>query len=161
MGEELAYKILCSRPAFRNLDSLLCHSARYNPDVAERFGRATLDKVNRLECHVQMGRMVPERNDPVFRQLIHSPFPINYCCHTHAGELPDELSTAFIGAPKEVPKEVLLGLIKIPVTIAALQEALRTGGSPATPVELNKRFEEFLSQLSKGEDVRKARIVLE
>jgi hypothetical protein len=74
-----------------------------------------------------------------------------------AGELPDELSTAFIGALKEV----LSGLIKIPVTLGALQEALLTGGSPATPDELKKRFEEFLTQLSKGKDVGKVRIVLE
>ena len=74
-----------------------------------------------------------------------------------AGELPDELSTAFIGALKEV----LSGLIKIPVSIASLQEALLSGGSPATPDELKKRFEEFLTQLSKGKDVGKVRIVLE
>ena len=74
-----------------------------------------------------------------------------------AGELPAELSTAFIGALKEV----LSGLIKIPVTLASLQDALLTGGSPATPDELKKRFEEFLAKLSKGKDVGKVRIVLE
>ena len=74
-----------------------------------------------------------------------------------AGELPVELSSAFIGALKEVLSE----LIKIPVTLGALQEALLTGGSPATPDELKKRFEEFLTQLSKGKDVGKVRIVIE
>ena len=78
MGEELAYKIIWSRPALRDLDNLLCHIARDNPEVAERFGRAMLEKVHHLERHVQMGCMVPERNDPAFRQLTHSPFRIIY-----------------------------------------------------------------------------------
>ena len=78
MGEELAYKILWSRPALRDLENLLCHIARDNPKVAERFGRATIDKVYHLERHVQMGCMVPERNDSAYRQLIHSPFRIIY-----------------------------------------------------------------------------------
>jgi hypothetical protein len=73
------------------------------------------------------------------------------------GKLPDELSTSFIAALKEV----LSGLIKIPVAVAALRDALLSGGSPATPEELKKRFEEFLAQLSKGKDIGKVRIVLE
>jgi hypothetical protein len=74
-----------------------------------------------------------------------------------AGELPDELSPGFIGALKEV----LSGLIKIPVSVRALQEALLAGGSPATVEELKKRFDELLAKLAKGKDVGKVRIVLE
>lgn len=74
-----------------------------------------------------------------------------------AGELPEDLSTPFVGAMKEV----LSGLIKIPVAAAALRDALLSGGSPATPDELKKRFEDFLGNISKGKDVGKVRIVLE
>ena len=74
-----------------------------------------------------------------------------------AGSLPDKLSTEFIGALKEV----LSGLIKIPVSIGDLQNALLAGGSPATMDELKKRFDEFLTKLAKGKDVGKVRIVLE
>ncbi len=71
--------------------------------------------------------------------------------------LPEELTTAFIQALKEV----LSGLIKITVKAAELQAALSAGGSPATPDELKKRFEDYLTSLSKGKDASKVRIVLE
>ncbi len=74
-----------------------------------------------------------------------------------AKQLPDELSASFITALKEV----LSGLIKIPVSLDSLQDALLAGGSPATPDEMKKRFDEFLAELSKGKDVSKVRIVLE
>jgi Family of unknown function (DUF6079) len=51
---------------------------------------------------------------------------------------------------------------------AALQDvhertdaALLAGGSPATPAETRKRFEEYLDGLTKGKEPGKARIVLE
>jgi len=70
---------------------------------------------------------------------------------------PDDLDPAFIQALREV----LSGLIKVPVKIDNLREALLAGGSPATPAELRKRFEEYLEGLTKGKDPVKVRIVLE
>ena len=74
-----------------------------------------------------------------------------------AGQLSDELPPTFITALNEV----LSGLIKIPITLDALQQALLAGGSPATPEEMKKRFDAFLTDLSKGKDSSKVRIVLE
>ncbi len=71
--------------------------------------------------------------------------------------LPDELDQDFLQALQEV----LSGLTKVSVKIANLREALLTGGSPATPAELRKRFEEYLEQLTKGKEPGKVRIVLE
>ena len=71
--------------------------------------------------------------------------------------LPDDLSQDFIQALKEV----LSGLIKVPVQINDLKSALLSGGSPATPEELKKRFEEYLEQLTKGKEPGKVRIILE
>jgi len=34
-------------------------------------------------------------------------------------------------------------------------------GSPATPAEMRKRFEEYLDQLTKGKEPQKVRIILE
>ena len=73
------------------------------------------------------------------------------------GVLPDDLSQDFIQALKEV----LSGLIKVPVQINDLKSALLSGGSPATPEELKKRFEEYLEQLTKGKEPGKVRIILE
>jgi Family of unknown function (DUF6079) len=71
--------------------------------------------------------------------------------------LPDDLGQDFIHALQEV----LSGLTKVSVMIADLRDALLAGGSPATPAEMRKRFDEYLDQLTKGKEPGKVRIVLE
>jgi hypothetical protein len=71
--------------------------------------------------------------------------------------LPDDLDQNFIHALQEV----LSGLTKVSVKIGDLRGALLAGGSPATPAEMRKRFEEYLDQLTKGKEPGKVRIVLE
>ena len=71
--------------------------------------------------------------------------------------LPDDLDQDFIHALQEV----LCGLTKVSVKIADLREALLAGGSPATPAEMRKRFEEYLAELTRGKEPDKVRIVLE
>ena len=68
-----------------------------------------------------------------------------------------ELDQAFIHAMGEV----LSGLQKVPVKTKDLRAALLSGGSPATPAEMKKRFEEYLDKLTKGKEPGKVRIVLE
>ena len=57
--------------------------------------------------------------------------------------------------------EVLSGLEKITVTAASLRTALVSGGAAATVSELRRRFDEYLSAMTKGKDTTKVRIVLE
>jgi len=71
--------------------------------------------------------------------------------------LPEEPSQDFIQALQEV----LSGLVKVSVKTEDLRDALLRGGSPATPAELRKRFEEFLDELTKSHEPGKVRIVLE
>jgi len=71
--------------------------------------------------------------------------------------LPDDLDQEFIHALQEV----LSGLTKVSVKIADLRDALLAGGSPATPAEMRKRFDEYLDGLTKGKEPGKVRIVLE
>jgi hypothetical protein len=71
--------------------------------------------------------------------------------------LPDKLDQDFIHALQEV----LSGLTKVSVKLGDLRDALLAGGSPATPAELRKRFEEYLEELTKGKEPGKVRIVLE
>jgi hypothetical protein len=71
--------------------------------------------------------------------------------------LPDEIDQDFIHALGEA----LLGLQKVPVKIADLRAALLSGGSPVTPAEMKKRFEEYLDEITKGKEPGKVRIVLE
>ena len=71
--------------------------------------------------------------------------------------LPDELDQDFIHALSEV----LSGLQKVPVKTAELRAALLSGGSPATPTEMKKRFGDYLDELTRGKEPGKVRIVLE
>ncbi|MFZ5451634.1 MAG: DUF6079 family protein [Thermodesulfobacteriota bacterium] len=71
--------------------------------------------------------------------------------------LPDKLDQEFIQALQEV----LSGLLKVSVKTTDLRAALLKGGSPATPAEMRKRFEEYLEELTRGKEPGKVRIVLE
>ncbi|MHC5672787.1 DUF6079 family protein [Nostoc sp.] len=71
--------------------------------------------------------------------------------------LPNPLTNEFIQAVKEV----LSGLAKVVVKSQDLQKALLAGGSPCTVQEMRKRFEDYLSHLTKGKDSAKVRIVVE
>ena len=71
--------------------------------------------------------------------------------------LPDELDQDFIHALGEVLSE----LQKVPVKTADLRAALLSGGSPTTPAEMKKRFEEYLDDLTRGKEPGKVRLVLE
>ena len=71
--------------------------------------------------------------------------------------LPDDLSQDFISALQDA----LSGLIKVLFKTEALRAALLAGGSPVTPAEMKKRFEDYLDQLIKGKEPGKVRIVLE
>ncbi|MFC1805399.1 DUF6079 family protein, partial [Planctomycetota bacterium] len=74
-----------------------------------------------------------------------------------AGELPPKLTPAFLDALQEV----LSNLTKIVVRIGDLREKLVPAGTPVTPAELKKRFDDYLDDLAKGKDPNKVRIVLE
>ena len=71
--------------------------------------------------------------------------------------LPDPLCQNFIHALREV----LSGLQKVSVKTEDLRAALLSGGSPATPAEMRKRFDEYLEKLVKGKEPDTVRIVLE
>jgi hypothetical protein len=71
--------------------------------------------------------------------------------------LPDKLDQNFIHALQEA----ISGLTKVSVKSEDLRNALLSGGSPATPVEMRKRFEEYVDGLTKGKEPGKVRIVLE
>lgn len=71
--------------------------------------------------------------------------------------LPDPVTPEFVAAVQEA----LSGLEKINVSSADIRQALLQGGSPATPEDLRKRFETFLTDRCKGKDTTKLRFVVE
>jgi hypothetical protein len=71
--------------------------------------------------------------------------------------LPDPVTPEFVAAVQEA----LSGLEKIVVTGEDIKKALLTGGSPAMPDDLRKRFEAFITERCKGKDAGKLRFVIE
>jgi hypothetical protein len=71
--------------------------------------------------------------------------------------LPDSVTPEFIASVQEA----LSGLEKIVVTGEDIKKALLTGGSPAMPDDLRKRFEAFITERCKGKDAGKLRFVIE
>jgi Family of unknown function (DUF6079) len=72
-------------------------------------------------------------------------------------KLPDPIPPEFVTAIQEA----LSGLEKVNVSGDDIRKALLQGGSPATPEDLRKRFESFLTERSKGKDASKLRFVVE
>ena len=67
MGEEPTYHVHWSRPALHDLRDLCSYIANDDPDVAERFGLALLERVKSLSDYPRMGSPVPERSEPNLR----------------------------------------------------------------------------------------------
>ena len=75
----------------------------------------------------------------------------------NTSELPRQCAPDFI----RILREVLAGLIKVPIKIEELRDALLKGGAPVTPIELKNRFEKYLDERTRDKDAGKVRIVLE
>ena len=65
-----------SGPAIREFESALDYIARDNRDAADRLARAIHRAVGRLRAYPDSGRMVPELEDPVLREVVHAPFRV-------------------------------------------------------------------------------------
>ena len=74
-----------------------------------------------------------------------------------ARKLPEPVTPDFVSAAQEA----LSGLEKIVVSSEDFKNALLQGGSPATPDELRKRFENFIADRCKGKDINKLRFIVE
>jgi hypothetical protein len=74
-----------------------------------------------------------------------------------SGKLPDPVTPEFVSAVQEA----LAGLEKIQVNGDEIKSALLQGGSPATPEDLRKRFDNFLVDRCKGKDASKLRFVVD
>ncbi|MBI2939757.1 MAG: ATP-binding protein [Chloroflexi bacterium] len=72
-------------------------------------------------------------------------------------ELPRPLDAEFVTAVREA----LSGLTRVVVRTGELKQSLLGGGSPATPAELRRRFEDYLTGLTRGKDPSTIRIVIE
>ena len=72
-------------------------------------------------------------------------------------ELPDTVDTAFV----QSIKEVLSGLVKVSIKQGDIHQAIQSGGGAATPDEIKKRFDNYIDELTRGQDPAKVRVVIE
>jgi hypothetical protein len=96
-----------------------------------------------------------ERKKPAFRQQTAK--ALDEVKKSYVKEHLDLLTQGFI----LTLKEVLSGLIKVPLKMEDLKKALFTDGSPVTVADMKKRFDEYLDDLTKGKEPGKVRILLE
>lgn len=65
--------------AIADLEALMSWYAEQGvPEVGERFVEEIVTRIEALRPHPEMGRIVPEFDQPYLRELIHPPFRIVY-----------------------------------------------------------------------------------
>ena len=75
----MAVEIRFSESAAADLEDLASwYSKRGLPEAGIRLVRALLERVDHLAEHPDMGRMVPEFDQPALREIVHPPFRIVY-----------------------------------------------------------------------------------
>ncbi len=145
--------------------SPLCPHCHFNPST-EKAGQSAVVALNALDDRLDQivenwtRTLKDNLEDPTIQENL-SLLPTGpralIDVFLASGKLPDDLSQEFIQAVQDI----LSGLSKVVVKIEDLHGALLNGGSPATPAELKKRFEQYLDSLVKGIDPGKVRIVVE
>ncbi|MCF8094740.1 MAG: type II toxin-antitoxin system RelE/ParE family toxin [Desulfobacteraceae bacterium] len=74
----MAFKLIWSPNAGLDLNDIVTFIAEDSPSAAERFVRSLFQSVERLADFPESGRIVPEFDDPVIREIIHKPFRVVY-----------------------------------------------------------------------------------
>ena len=74
----MAFHVVVTDLANEDLRQAVGHIAQDNPTAAARLGHAILDQIKLLRDFPWMGRVVPERDDPNLREIIHKPYRIIY-----------------------------------------------------------------------------------
>lgn len=74
----MAFRLVWSPTAKFDLKDIAAFIAEDSTSAAERFVRSLFDAVERLADFPESGRIVPEFNDPVLREIIRKPCRIVY-----------------------------------------------------------------------------------
>ena len=74
----MAFKLIWSPTAKFDLKDIAAFIAEDSTSTAERFVRSLFHAVERLADFPESGRIVPEFNDPVLREIIRKPCRIVY-----------------------------------------------------------------------------------
>ena len=74
----MAYKLIWAPSACLDLKELASYIAESHPKTAARFVQSVFKTVEHLAAFPESGRVVPEFDDPVIRELIRKPCRIVY-----------------------------------------------------------------------------------
>jgi toxin ParE1/3/4 len=77
----MGFKIVFTKPAITDLQSLVGFISRDNPQAGEQFGYAIIEKTDKLVDFPFLGRVVPEFRIDILREIIHRPYRIVYRVH--------------------------------------------------------------------------------
>lgn len=72
------YKVIIAPSAIEDLREIVCHIASDRPEAAQRLGLALVERTRVLSSFPYSGRIVPEFDHPLIRELILEPYRIVY-----------------------------------------------------------------------------------
>jgi toxin ParE1/3/4 len=72
------FKVILSPRAVQDLREIVRYISLDNPGRAESFGRELIAKTRSLMAFPEMGRVVPEFDEPNVREIIHKSYRIVY-----------------------------------------------------------------------------------
>lgn len=72
------FEIVLAPRAIQDLQEIVRYISIDNPERAESFGRELITKIRMLAAFPEMGRVVPEFNEPHIREIIHKSYRIVY-----------------------------------------------------------------------------------
>jgi toxin ParE1/3/4 len=74
----MAFRIIWTKSAREDLKAVVKYIKSDNPKAAESFGFRLIKEAESVAEFPRRGRMVPEENDPLIREVICSPYRIAY-----------------------------------------------------------------------------------
>ena len=156
----------CSALTEKELDSNpVCTHCNFRPSV-EKCAVAGPQFLDQMESQLDTlledwtSTILSNLEDPITREnlsLLKSEEREQLETFIKSRKLPVPLDNNFVSALQEV----FSGLVKVTFRAQDLQNALKVTGGPVTPAEIKRRFEEYIDQLTRGNDQAKVRIVLE
>jgi toxin ParE1/3/4 len=72
----MEYKVIVAPRAIDDLRDIVLYIAPDRPDAAKKLGLALIERTKVLAVFPQSGKVVPEFNDPMIRELVLSPYRI-------------------------------------------------------------------------------------
>jgi plasmid stabilization system protein ParE len=74
----MGYPVILTPQSQKDLERIVKYIRRDSPSRAKSFGNALIDKALTLSPFPEIGRVVPELDDPNVREIIHGSYRIIY-----------------------------------------------------------------------------------